>query len=284
MSIAPRGLLDLDFSGIAVTLRGLAAADRERLAAEWSPFGASEPTTPFLTLDVRYDGGAYDKPTFRPKRMQSEFRGTTACFRMSEGSVEVDAGGTGRLSLLDSGGDRRYYTLQNMIRAGLAWCLPSRSAGMFHGAGLVVSGMGFLLVGPEGSGKSSWARIAGEAGVRVLSDDVVVIDGSNGRFEVLGTPFRSTYRADYRPGRWPLAAVLFPVQGSPPEWRKAPRLLSQARLIANLPFVAEGLESDGRIEALVGRVAGEVPCGELTFGLDPSFLRLLAAWPPAGAR
>ena len=55
-------------------------------------------------------------------------------------------------------------------------------------------------------------------------------------------------------------------------------LLVQARLTANLPFVADGLEDDPRIGALVQRLTREVPCAELTFAPDAAFVALLRAW------
>ena len=144
---------------------------------------------------------------------------------------------------------------------------------------LELDGRAFLMVGPEGSGKSSWAAQGAAAGGRVISDDLVLIDDSGGGIEAVGSPFRSSYKAPYLPGRWPVAAILFPRQGKRARLAPAAALLAQARLTANLPFVTEGLGHDARIEAVVRRVLDRVPCAELTFALDPSFVELLRGWP-----
>jgi len=52
-------------------------------------------------------------------------------------------------------------------------------------------------------------------------------------------------------------------------------LLARARLTANLPFIADGLETDPRISELLARLVDETPCRELTFALDSSFMALL---------
>ena len=99
---------------------------------------------------------------------------------------------------------------------------------------------------------------------------------------LLGAPFRSTHHADYRPGRWPLAAILFPVHGPKPGWAPVGSLLSRSRLLANLPFVADAPSSDRSVDRLVDGLISGVPCGEFSFALDPGFVALLRDWPPRG--
>ena len=79
-----------------------------------------------------------------------------------------------------------------------------------------------------------------------LGDDLVLVERGGSGMEALGAPFRSTHLADYRPGRWPLAAILFPRHGEPVEWVACGALAAQARIAANLPFVSSALEQDAR--------------------------------------
>jgi hypothetical protein len=173
-------------------------------------------------------------------------------------------------------GRREFYTLANLLRACVAWLLPGRRGLMLHAAGLLLEGRAHLLVGPESSGKSTWAALGEAAGGRVISDDLVLLDGSGERVEALGSPFRSTHRADYRPGRWPLHSVLFPRHGEPAALRAVSELLATARLSANLPFVSEAVATDPRIAAALRGVVRTVECAELTFSPDPSFVALLS--------
>jgi hypothetical protein len=270
--------LDFDFSGVRLSLRGLPPALAERLGEEWRPYGVHGPGEAFLRLEIGYEEGDPERAVWAPKAMQATLGEESADFSMAEGRATIDASGASRVRMIRGLGPREYYTLVNLLRACLAWLLPSRGGVMLHAAGLVVEGRAFLLVGPEGSGKSTWVRLGQRAGARVLSDDVVLVDGAGPEPEALGSPLRSTYDGEQLRGRWPLAALLFPRHGRPALDREVSGLLARARLTANLPFIAEGVARDERIGSMLERLARSVPCADLTFGLDPGFLELLRRW------
>lgn len=273
------GELDLDLSGLRLRVAGASGALARRIRAEWSGFVVAPEAEPFLRLELSYDDEAAAEGEFRPKAMRSSLQPDRARFHMPEGEAVVAGQGPAALRLKADLGVREFYTLANLMRACLAWRLPGRGGMLLHAAGLIVDGRAFVLAGAAGSGKSTWARFGEEAGARVLSDDLVLIDGAGERLEALGTPFRSTHRSVSPPGRWPLAAILFPEHGSPPALAPVERLLAAARLTANLTFIAEAVERDERIVDLLERVVNQVPCAELTFAPEPSFLELLRSWP-----
>jgi hypothetical protein len=194
---------------------------------------------------------------------------------MPEGSAAVDDSGRAVLRLCSGLGRREYYTLTNLLRACLAWSLPGRGAALLHAAGLVIDGSAFVLVGGEGSGKSTWTEQGLRAGAHAVSDDLLAIDGVGPRPELLGAPFRSTVELRQQRGRWPLGAFLFPEHGPEAALAGVGALEARARLAANLPFLAEGLERDERTALLLDRWVREVPCRRLTFAPDPSFVSLL---------
>jgi len=271
--------VELDLSGIGLTLGGLPSELAARLCDEWEAFVGAPAAGPFLELRVSSVSRPYAEPEFRPKQMSYSLQDNEARFTMPEGEAQVDRAGRVRIELLEGIGERAYFTLLNLIRASLAWSLPGRGGALLHAAGLELDGRAFVLVGPEGSGKSSWAELGGRGGARVLSDDLILVDGAGPELRVLGTPFRSTHRARYGPGTWPLAGLLFPVQADNHGWKTAEPLLAAARLAANLPFIAEGLERDDRLAPMIRRLTRSVPCAEFRFALDPSFVALLRAWP-----
>ena len=55
----------------------------------------------------------------------------------------------------------------------------------------------------------------------------------------------------------------------------APESFETLKHRTDLPFVADGVEHDGRIGAVVGRLIERTRCAELTFAPDPGFLQLL---------
>lgn len=265
----------VDFSGIGVRVGGLPDDLARRLEAEWAPFLAEEQGSPLLRVDVSLAQGAPFAGPFRPKRMRATLETASARFELPEGEADVGDDGSARVRLRGGPAATVYFAMMNLVRACLAWRLPSRGAAMLHAAGLVIDERSFLLVGPEASGKSTWARSAEQRGARVLSDDLVLVECRAGGADALGGPFRSTHRTDYRPGRWPIAAILFPRWGRRPAWRPCDALRARAAIAANLPFVATAIERDERIAAVVERLATTVACKELTFAPDPSFMDLL---------
>jgi hypothetical protein len=255
-----------------------------QLRTDWLPFlaGAGE-RTPLLELRVVRLDGALPPGEFDPGAMRAQTTAALARFSIADGKAEVDATGQGTIGLLRGLGRREYWAILNLLRACLAWRLLGRRAALLHAAGLVIGGRrAFLLVGPAGAGKSTFAALGERAGARVLSDDLVLVDAAADPPLALGAPFRSSHlahRADYRPGRFPLAAILFPCHGRPPALAPAAPLLARTRILANLPFVAEGLDRDPRVADLVEALIARVPCLELTFDRDPGFVDLLAADP-----
>src|SRR6185503_3299070 len=109
-----------------------------------------------------------------------------------------------------------------------------------------------VAIGSEGSGKTTWALLAKQAGATVVSDDIVVVEPSpGGGYALLGTPLRAKEHGAFTRGRWPLAALLLPEHGSPPRLSAVKDLRVRARLLSNLPFVTESSASDERAGRLV---------------------------------
>jgi hypothetical protein len=264
-----------DLSGVVVRVLGLPEPVAGRMASEWKAFLTDEARAPFL--EVRVDVGEPVPPEmpFAPKEIRGAIGPGGGRFEMPDGSVEITAEGIARVLLHPSDRSRTYYAFQNLLRAALARRLPERGGALLHAAGLVVDGNAFVLVGPEGSGKSTWAREGEAGGARVLSDDLVMLDGTGASFEALGAPFKSTYSGPLAPGRWPLAALLLPERGTSPSLATVARVEATARIVANLPFIAEGVATDPQIANLVERLATELPAKRLAFAPDPAFLPLL---------
>lgn len=82
----------------------------------------------------------------------------------------------------------------------LAWYLVGTEAGavLIHACALKRGDVGFVASGKSGDGKSTLSRLAREAGLELLTDEVVMLfaDGT-----ISGTPFRSDFDNAGRPGR-----------------------------------------------------------------------------------
>lgn len=269
--------LEFDLSGVRVRISALKPPLSERLAEDWREWRAAGPGEPFLDVAIRDAVLPPPQGPFAPKAMIARLSRDAATYRLPEGDAEARVDGTASVRLSEStDADRRWYAFLNLLRACIAWRMPSRGGALLHAAGAVIGDRAFLLVGPEGSGKSTWARWAEYAGAPVLSDDLVLIDGAGEGFDALGAPFRSTHGRTAGPGRWPVAAVLLPRAGECVRLDPVSDLVLRARLAANLPFIAEGLEVDPRVGRTVDRLAA-LPAHVLTFAPDSSFVGVLAA-------
>jgi len=275
--------IGFDFSGITLGVEGLDSRLRARLTELWSAFATDPPVSPFLRSRIRHTG-EFPTPTqaFAPKAMIADLRAERAVYSMPEGQAQVEIDGSVELRFGPAERDRDFYAILDLLRACLAWRLPSRSGAMLHAAALLLDGRAFLLVGSEGSGKSSWARLGEQAGGHVVSDDVVLLEVRGGVAELLGAPLFSTHPVQARRGRWPVAAILFPQKASEAEIVPISRLIARAKLTANLPFVAEALGRDPRIDGILERLVADVPCAGLRFALSDSFVELLRRWPRRG--
>lgn len=267
--------MTFDLSGVVVHIRGLPVAVEQRLAAEWSLYAGASAPHPLLDVQVERSGRVVTRAPFAPKAMKAAFVDGTATYAMAEGVATVDARGQASVTMDDGDPQRLLYVFLNLVRGCLAWSLLSRRGALLHCAAMRMGERAFVLPGPGGSGKTTWAALGEGKGGVVITDDLVMLERKGDGVFVLGGPFRSTHRAPFRKGRWPLAAILLPVHGPSPRLARAPSMRVRARLAANLPFVQETLPVDPRPFDVVEDLVDAVPAYELTFAREPSFTDLL---------
>ena len=267
--------MTFDISGLTLRVDGLDAPLVRAFEERWRPFVAAADGAPWLVVDV----GPADRAlvTGRPMRggLDAEWDAGRARFTIDEGTIEVPEDGPA-IARVATGDDAwRFWGLVNLLTAALAFRLPSRPAALVHAAGIVVDGRAFLLVGAEGTGKSTWARAARDGGARVVSDDTVLVDAAGGALTLLGSPVRAHEASPGGPGRWPVAAILLARHGAAPRLDPARRVDVEARMAAGLPYLAGGFGRDPRLAALVPSLAAGAAHGTLTFAPDPAFLEVL---------
>jgi len=268
--------LTLDLSGLSVRLTGLDEALEAAFRAHWSPFLTDRrEAPPWVEIAVAASGQTLvARPVMRPV-MTCEIEPGRARFACDEGAIELGVAGPASALLGLGKTSWRFWGLTNLLTAALAYRLPSRPGALVHAAGIVIEGRAFLLTGASGSGKSTWAQAAREAGARVISDDAVVVDAASGVVELLGTPIRAHQAHPGGVGRWPVAAILHAKWGSAPSLAPVAPLAFHARLAGNLPFLGTAWGRDERLDALTDLLAERVAHRELTFAPDPSFVPLL---------
>ncbi len=268
----------LDLGGTVAALRGLDAGMAEALRALWRPWVLRE-ADPALLVDVRVERPREDCRPFSAKRMAANFDGGIARYVMEEGTASVPPSGPVAIGIGPCGANKQLYALLTLLGAAFAWRAPSRGTLVLHAAGIVLDGRAFVLAGAEGAGKTTFARVAAEAGAGVLGDDLVVVRAAEGAVEAVGSPLRSKPWNSTGRGAWPLAALLLPEHGTPAALRPASAMAARARVVASLPFVAEAMDRCPGLDAALDAIV-RVPARLLRFAPDPGFLPLLRGLAP----
>ena len=195
----PRGgeSVRIGFGPMVVALSGLSGPDAAALHPRYRSFlpGAQEP----VTLDIRV--GAAGTSRFLPMapgenhRVEvAEEEGTTRVWSYGFAGDLCPSQGAGRLFLCDGGAPELLLSVENFLRVAVSRLALHRGGALLHAAGVLLSGEVRILLGPEGSGKSSLAAAAPPGG-GVLSDDLVLLLPDGAGYAASGVPFHGDFQS-----------------------------------------------------------------------------------------
>ena len=212
--------------------------------------------------------------TFRSNR-DSSIPYTTARFNptFTAGDVELSRQHFGHRS------SEAVYPLEYPLDELVMIHLLSQGRGVeIHGCGLLdAAGRAYVFAGQSGAGKSTMARLwINQPGVRLLSDERVVLRTDRDRITVHGTPWHGEAGLA-APLAGELAAVFFLHHATAHRLVPADRARAAAKLLACsfLPFHTAG--PIDRTVTAVERVTRDAPCYDLWFAPDQSVIDALAS-------
>ncbi len=194
--------LDLEAGGLSVSLEvdsvSLMADAQERYA----PFLTRSPAAYRLGLDV-VPSNALERDGWTPSVSRE---GRFLRCRSPLFSWRIDrASGRGRGALKPTA-----QALDGVLRTLFAGLSPFEDRLLLHAAAVAVRGKGYLFVGPSGAGKTTLSSyLARIPGVRVLTDELVLVGEESDRLVLFGTPFWGEFRPPQRRGWAPLAGLFF---------------------------------------------------------------------------
>lgn len=168
--------------------------------------------------------------------------------------------------------DRPVYPLEYPLDELLMIHRLSRGEGVeVHAVGLSdANGRGHLFLGHSGAGKSTTARLwTGHTGVRILSDDRIILREHDGRIWMYGTPWHGDAGVA-SPDSAPLSNIYLLEKGKCNEQLPLPAGRAAAELFAR-SFVTHHSEDGIRATLdFLDRVASQVPCSIFRFVPDES--------------
>jgi hypothetical protein len=135
-----------------------------------------------------------------------------------------------------------------------------------HALGLAdEDGQGYLFLGHSGAGKSTSARLwMSDPGVKLLSDDRIIIRKQDGQFWMYGTPWHGDAGVS-SPGRAPLSAIFFLEQAPVNQFLPIARTTAAAELFARA-FVPHYLEAGIRFTlSFLDDLTHAIPCSTFRF-------------------
>jgi hypothetical protein len=234
----------LALPGGAYELAGLAAEQRDALVTRFADAAARAPgaaTTTAISVR-RTDPTAFREIDTRGWEYALDFAFTAERVRLVglglAAEVERRAGGVATLWLARGESERVVGDVENLLRVLTAYRLLAAGGAMIHCAAVADRQAAVLAVGRSGAGKTTFSRLADEAGGRVLSDDLAALrPHDDGAWWIDPLPFGGDFGPPAASPPLPLAAVLRLEQADRDELRPLRAAEALALLIACAPVV-----------------------------------------------
>ena len=161
------------------------------------------------------------------------------------------------------------------VHLGLAHHLPRLGGVMLHASAVTVGNRAFVFPGRSGVGKSTAAH--GFPGAKMLAEDRCVLRPADGGWQVHAVPVWAwRYGPAQRRDAW-LAMLALVEKISGPSVEHLPTGTAVARLAPAVVHNHYDTDSAGRVLAVLGAIAAQVPAVELRYRVGESFADLLLA-------
>ena len=266
----------LQLGPLAIEISGLDAPLRDLLVEKFAPYSTGEavPGNALRVVMGLEDADYFIEPPQTSELVQVLIACDTDRVRYlsyrAAGWFEMTRG-SGLLLLSRGEWEPVERSVENFIRAAVAWLAACSGGALVHAAGAVWDSKGYIFYGESGAGKSTLS--ASNQRASIVSDDLsLILPGQDGSLELIGSPFRGTY-TEGAPvvGRFPLAAGFRLVKSDEVAVKPVARIRALSELVGNLPFVAEAFGTRPDLLDQVERVFGDIPLHHLHFRKDDTY-------------
>ena len=264
------GEIRLDVAGVGLALQGEGAHRAVLRGERYRPFLGSLP--PAATVEVTTAEVNRDR-TFTAPEVALAGRTLTYHSAGVEGYLDA-AGGRGWLRLT-ADEDLAVMAVANFLRSAYALLLVDHGGFLFHSAGMIRHGRGYLFYGHSGSGKTTVSRLS-RGTATLLSDDLVAVRAHSGVWHAHGTPFWGELGDHPKTSaRAPLRAIFGLVKDRDVRAEPLSAALAVADLVSSVPVTSTEAPVSQRLIGLCADLATRVPCYHLHFTPDDSFWRVV---------
>lgn len=256
----------LAVAGVGLALRGDGPHRTILREARYQPFLADVP--PHATVVVTPAEVNRDRTFTGP---EVTLDGPALTYRTYGGAGTLDpASGTGWLQVT---ADERIAqgVLANYLRVAYALLLVQHGGFLFHSAGMIRGGRGYVFYGHSGSGKSTISGLS-RPHATLLSDDLVAVRAHDDAWHVHGTPFWGDLANHPRTNASaPLRGLFSLVKDTAVRLEPLPPSQAVADVISSVPVTCTEPGLSARLIDLCADLVAQVPCYRLHFARDDSF-------------
>lgn len=260
--------IHLTIAGVSLALRGGGAFSTVLQGERYQPFLTANP--PIVAAEVAVEAAEVN-PVWDLPEPEVTIDGLTLTYRTYGGEGYLDAeAGRGQLQMT-SDVEAAQAVLDNYLRVAYALLLIRRSGFLFHSAGMIRNGHGYLFYGHSGSGKTTISRLSRQQAT-LLSDDLVAVRAHDGEWRVHGTPFWGELRGHPKTNTSaPLRGVFSLAKSPEVRLEPLPSSLAVADVVSSVPVTCKEPPLSGRLIELCADLASKSPCYRLHFPPDDSF-------------
>jgi hypothetical protein len=266
--------IHLTVAGVSLALRGGGAFSTVLQVERYRPFLTADPRLVAAEVDVE---AAEVNPVWDLPEPEVSIDGLSLTYRTygGEGTLDAEAG-RGQLQMT-ANVDAAQAVLDNYLRVAYALLLIRQSGFLFHSAGMIRDGRGYLFYGHSGSGKTTISRLSRRQAT-LLSDDLVAVRAHDSEWRVHGTPFWGELRGHPKTNASaPLRGVFGLAKSPEVRLEPMPQPLAVADVVSSVPVTCKEPPLSGRLIELCADLAAKSPCYRLHFAPDDSF------WPAIDA-
>lgn len=266
------GEVSIGFLDASLKVSGLSAGLEEALRGKYHPFIREQHGDEVCDLSVLSGRPSYIEPGDGFLRLEETARGKERILLSNHfAGTWQDDERSGRLFVSEGSNLTTALTsFENFFRWLVANLLVERGGFVFHSAGVVRDGRGYMFFGHSGSGKSTVSELS--PGAKLLSDDLVFVFPEGRRYLCSTTPFAGVMPQVLKDrGSYPVAGCFRLRKSDEVRKMSTAKAAAFGLLVPSCPNIISMKRRNELLYPAVRKFLDIVPVYELFFRKDDGF-------------